>query len=74
MDAAQRRYSTFVHKDGAYTFRTPLAPGTYKVILETAPDKKAAVAIPERYLQEDRTPLEIRVTTGANRVDLKLTD
>ncbi|MBI3408417.1 MAG: group 1 truncated hemoglobin [Planctomycetes bacterium] len=68
----RRSFTTFVQKDGAFSFRTPIPAGAYKVFFENAPDKTATVAIPSRYSDVATSSLQLRVQAGRNIADFDL--
>lgn len=68
----RRTFTTFVQKDGAFLFRTPIPTGMYKVYFENAPEKTPTVAIPSRFSDVATSALQVRIQAGRNNADLEL--
>lgn len=67
-----RRYSTYIHEDGAYSFRTPIPTGRYRVGIERAPGEAAKSDIPGRYRDSKTSGLSLEVRTGNQVFDVVL--
>jgi hypothetical protein len=69
-----RRFSTSILPDGAYRFRTGLAPGAYRVAIERTPGAVIPknLDIPERYRSENTSGITIQVERGQQIFDIAL--
>lgn len=75
VDADNRIYSSFIHEDGHYAFRTPLPNGKYAVTIETAHKEKAPPpkgAYPEKYKDPKTSGLVAELNGGGKTWDLDL--
>lgn len=67
-----RRYSTYIREDGKYAFKTKLPVGTYRILIEPAPDKESKKRLPERYRSESTSGLMIEIRAGKQPFDVHL--
>jgi hemoglobin len=72
------KVSTFMHKDGAYSFKNPIAAGEYTVILEEGLKgdpltENNPFPIPPQFTDPATSPLRIEITPGTQVHDLRLT-
>ena len=74
VSADKHTFSTFIHKDGAYFFRTPIPAGEYVILIEKGPKEagQQPAPIPERYRSAATSPLRFAVSEGEQRRDLNI--
>ncbi len=70
----KRTFSTFIHKDGGYLFRTPIPAGDYVIIIEKGPKEagQEPTLIPERFRSPAASGLRFTVSEGDQRRELNL--
>ena len=70
----KRSFSTFIHPDGTYFFRSPIPAGEYVILIEKGPKEagQEPPPIPERYRSPATSGLRHLVFEGNQRLDLDL--
>jgi hemoglobin len=73
-NANKRTFSTYIHEDGTYLFRTPIPAGDYVVVIEKGPKEEGQppAAIPEQYRSAATSPLRFTVEAGNQQRDLNI--
>jgi hypothetical protein len=67
-----KKLSSAVQKDGTFQFKTPIAPGEFRVAIEPIPGTATNLKLPGRYLNEATSGLRINVQAGNQKVELNL--
>ena len=67
-----KKFSSAIQKDGTFQFKTPIAPGDFRVAIEPIPGEAVTLKLPARYTTESTSGLMIIVQAGKQHVDLDL--
>jgi len=67
-----KKFSSAIQKDGTFQFKTPIAPGEFRVAIEPIPGEAPMLKLPPRYTMEGTSGLMVNVQAGKQVVDLNL--